>query len=52
MKQITREELLEMGWLLVKLERYPKHLDECDKQTIVSMIAMIDELKRKMEASG
>ena len=41
-----------MGWLLVKLERYPKHLDECDKQTIVSMIAMIDELKRKMEASG
>jgi hypothetical protein len=48
MKQITKYEVLELGWLLVKLERYQRHLDESDKQTIVSMMTVIDELKNKI----
>ena len=52
MKPMTREEVLELGWLLLKLDRYPKHLDECDKQTIVSMVDLIDNLRTKMEAKS
>ena len=41
--------MLDLGWLLLKLERYPKHLDECDKQTVISMIDVVDNLRLKTE---